>query len=115
MGVHEVATFQMDSKVREWATIIEDTELLGRLSAGGKVAQDAKYHNKCLTVPHNRVRKAESEGPNYKARKREVSGIVFAELVLYIEEARLHEETAQVFKLANLLRPLSVQNATAMG
>ena len=50
---------------------------------------------------HNRVRKAESEGPKYKANEREVSDIVFAELVLYIEEARLDEETAQVFKLAN--------------
>ena len=27
-GVQEVATFQMDRKVRDWATIIEDTELL---------------------------------------------------------------------------------------
>ena len=37
------------------------------------------------------------------ANEREVSGIVFAELVLYIEEARLDEETAQVFKVANLV------------
>ena len=42
------------------------------------VAQDAKYHKKCLSVLHNRVRKAESEGPKYKANEREVSGIVFA-------------------------------------
>ena len=67
------------------------------------VAQDAKYHKKCLSVLHHRVRKAESEGPNYKANEREVSGIVFAELVLYIEEARLDEERAQVFKLSNLV------------
>ena len=52
---------------------------------------------------HTRVRKAESEGSKYKANEREVSGIVFAELVLYIEEARLDEETAQLFKLANLV------------
>ena len=102
-GVPEVATFQMDSKIRDWATIPEYTKLLGRLSAGGMVVQDAKYHNKCLSVLHNRVRKAESEGPKYKANEREVSGIVFAELVLYIEEARLVEETAHVFKLANLV------------
>ena len=51
----------------------------------------------------NRVRKAESEGLKYTAKEREVSGIVFAELVLYIEEARLDEDTAQVFKLANLV------------
>ena len=93
----------MDSKIRDWATVIEDTELLGRLSAGDMVAQDAKYHKKCSSVLHNRVRKAESEGPKYKANEREVSGIVFAELVLYIEEARPDEETAHVFKLANLV------------
>ena len=98
-GVHEVATFQMDSKVRDWATIL--TELLGRLSAWDMVAQDAKYHKKCLSVLHNRVRKAESEGPKYKANEREVSGIVLA--VLYIEEARLDEEMAQMFKLAYLV------------
>ena len=50
---------------------------------------------------HNRVRKAQSEGPKYKANEREVSCIVFA--VLYIEEARLDEEMAQMFKLANLV------------
>ena len=98
VGVHEVGTFKIENKVRDWATILEDTELLGRLSAGDMVAQDAKYHKKCLSVVHNRVRKAVSEGPKYKANEREVSGIVFA--VLYIEEARLDEETAQVFKLA---------------
>ena len=67
------------------------------------VAQDTKYHKKCLSVLHSCDRKAESEGPEYKAKEREVSGIVFAELVLYIEEARLDEETAPVFKLANLV------------
>eukprot|EP00745_Piridium_sociabile_P019364 TRINITY_DN2926_c0_g1_i4.p2 TRINITY_DN2926_c0_g1~~TRINITY_DN2926_c0_g1_i4.p2 ORF type:complete len:268 (+),score=53.47 TRINITY_DN2926_c0_g1_i4:757-1560(+) len=102
-GLHEVATFQMDSTVREWAALLEDTELLGRLSAGDMVAQEAKYHKKCLSVLHNRVRKAQSEGPKYKDKDREVSGIVFAELVLYIEEARLDEEIAPVFKLANLV------------
>ena len=102
-GVHDVATFQMGSKVRDWASILEDTELLGRLSAGDMVTQDAKYHKKCLSVLQNRVRKAESGGLNYKAKEREVSNIVFAELVLYIEEARLDEVTAQVFKLANLV------------
>ena len=58
-------------------------------------------------------RKAESEGPKYKAKEREVSGMVFAELVLHTEEASLDEDMAQVFKLANLVRALSVQNATA--
>ena len=93
----------MDNKVRDWTTILEDTELLGRLSAGDIVAQEAKYHKKCLWVLHNRVIKAESEISKYKAKERHASGIVFAELVLYVEEARLYEETAQVFKLANIV------------
>ena len=93
----------MDSKVRDWAALLEDTELLGRLSAGDMVTQEAKYHKKCLSVLHNRVRKAQPKGPKHKDKEREVSGIVFAELVLYIEEARLDEETAPVFKLANLV------------
>ena len=76
----------MDGKVRDWATILEDTELLGRLSAGDMVDKEAKYRKKGLSVLHNRVRKAESEEPKYKAKERDVSGIVFAELVLYIEE-----------------------------
>ena len=102
-GVPEVATFQMHSKFQDWATILEDTELLGRLTAGDMVARNAKYHKKWLSVLHNRVRKTESEGPKYKAKEREVPDIVFAELALYIEEVRLDEDTAHVFKLANLV------------
>lgn len=75
----------MDSKVWDWAAILEDTELLGRLSAGDMIAQDAKYHKKCLSAVHNRVRKTQSERPKYKDKEWEASGIVFAELVLYIE------------------------------
>ena len=52
---------------------------------------------------HNRVRKEASDRPKYKANERGVSGIVFAELVLYMEEVRLGEETAHLFKLANLV------------
>ena len=75
----------MDTKVRDWATILEVTELLGQLSTGDMAVQDAKYFNKCLSVLPDRVRKAESVGHKYKVKEREVSGIVFAELVLYIE------------------------------
>ena len=67
-GVHEVATFQMDSKIRDWATILEDTELLGRLGAGDMVAQDAKYHKKCLSVLHIRVRRQSLRDPSTKPR-----------------------------------------------
>jgi hypothetical protein len=66
------------------------------------VALESKYHTKCLVGLYNRARKAKSEGPKATYDERRVSGIVFAELVLYIEETRLDEETAPVFKLVDL-------------
>ena len=93
----------MGSKVRDWASILEDTELLGRLSAGDMVTQDAitirSVYQCCKTV----LERQSLGGLNYKAKEREVSNIVVVGLVLYIEEARLDEDMAQVFKLANLV------------
>ena len=51
---------------------------------------------------YNRSRKAQTEGPKDTDQEREVSEIVFTELDLYTEETRLDEETAPVFKLADL-------------
>jgi hypothetical protein len=98
--LHESATFQVDSQVKTCASLLDDTQLLGQLSAGDMVALESKYHTKCLVGLYNRAKKAKSEGTKY--HERSVSGIVFAELVLYIEETRLNEETAPVFKLADL-------------
>lgn len=44
----EGSTFQLDRRVRAIATLVEDTELLARMSAGDMVALEAKCHNKCL-------------------------------------------------------------------
>ena len=41
-GLHEAATFKLDNQVRTAATLLQDTELLGRLSAGDMVAIEAK-------------------------------------------------------------------------
>lgn len=101
--LHEAATFQLDRRVRYCATVLEDTDLLRRLSAGDMVALEAKYHTKCLVGLYNRARKPQSEREGSTEKEREVSGIVFAELVLYMEETRQDEETAPVFKLADLV------------
>ena len=47
-GVHEAATYQIDKRVRACAVLLEDTELLGKLSTGDMVALEARYHSKCL-------------------------------------------------------------------
>ena len=103
-GLHDAATFQLDKRVCTSASLLQDTELLWRLSAGDMVALEAKYHTRCLVGLYNRARKANLEGldDNGQGQAASASGIVFAELFLYIEETRQDEETAPVFKLAEL-------------
>ena len=102
--IHEAATFQIDSRVQAYATLLEDTKLLDQLSLGDMVALQAKYHTNCLARLYNHARKAKSEGPKDTDQEPRVSAIVFAELLLYIEETRLDEETEPVFKLADLVQ-----------
>ncbi len=101
-GLHEASTFQIDRRVRESAALVEDTLLLARLSMGDMVALEAKYHAKCLLALYNRARKVKTDAQQGTDREREISGIVVAELVMYIEETRLETSTAPVFKLADL-------------
>jgi len=102
IGLHEAATFQIDERVRACAVLLGDTELLAKLSPGDMVALDAKYHTKCLVGLYNRARKAKADGLKGTDQKEMFSGIVFAELVMYIEEAHLDGDTAPVFKLVDL-------------
>lgn len=103
-GLHEATTFQIDSRVRACARMLEDAELLARLSPGDMVALEAKYHKKCLVALYNRARKTSIGGTTDTEEDRSVLGRVFAELVMYINETRLDESKAPVFKLADLAR-----------
>ncbi len=69
---------------------------------GDMVALEAKYHAMCLLALYNRARKVKTDAQQGTDREREISGIVIAELVMYIEETRLETSTAPVFKLADL-------------
>ena len=51
---------------------------------------------------YNRARKVKTDAQQGTDRGRELSGIVVAELVMYIEEAHLETSTAPVFKPADL-------------
>ncbi len=46
VGLHEAATFQIDGRVRACALLLEDTELLAKLSPGNMVAL---YHTEMLS------------------------------------------------------------------
>ncbi len=78
--------------------------LLGKLSLGDMVALEAKYHSKCLLALYNHARKAKAEPHVADDDDLEIAGIVFAELVMYIEEACFEASTAPVFKLADIAK-----------
>ena len=47
-GLHEASTLQVDRRVKDSASLLEDSLLLAKLSAGDMVALEAKYHTKCF-------------------------------------------------------------------
>ena len=47
-NLHRASTLEVDTKVRKYATELNDTSLLTKLAAGDMVAIDAIYHTKCI-------------------------------------------------------------------
>jgi len=101
-GLHEVTTLQVDQRVRKSAELTGDSLLLAKLSLSDMVALEAKYHTKCLLALYNRARKAQTAQKQTTSKDDEISGIIFAELVMYIEEVCLETSTVPVFKLADM-------------
>ncbi|CAG2225133.1 unnamed protein product [Mytilus edulis] len=63
-ALHESSTFRKDTRVRECAVKLNDTLLLAKLSAGDLIAQEAKYHSKCLVSLYNRASRIEMKNDN---------------------------------------------------
>ena len=103
-GLHEASTFQLAKNVRGAATLIGNMQLLGRLNAGDMVPPEAKYHTNCLLKLYNRARACKINADNETNKDATISGIVFAELAMILEEARYEENIAPVFKLADLVK-----------
>jgi hypothetical protein len=104
----EARTFRLDSRVRKCAFDLQDERLLAKLSAGDMVAQDAKYHPRCLASLYNKAA-ALQDGGKQDRSDRVSHGIALAELLTYIDEARMDADIAPVFKLADLLRLYSTR------
>ncbi len=64
------------------------------------IALEAKYHGRCLVGLYNRARKARAM--HVSEDRADLHGTAFAELVAYIEDFRMEEGVAPVFKLADL-------------
>ena len=54
--LHEVMSTELDERFRWYASYMNDTELLMKLSSGDLIALEAKYHSSCALMYRNRVR-----------------------------------------------------------
>ena len=66
------------------------------------VALESQYHNKCLVDLYNRARIHKTQEMRGNNEEIVLTGIAFAEVVMYTEEARIDDSTAPVFQLADL-------------
>ena len=99
----DAMTIRVDRRARDCALLLEDKSLLAKLSAGDMVAQEAKYHPKCLAGLYNRVRGLERMEKSAMSDKDMSHSIALAELVSYIEESRFDSSVAPVFQLSDLV------------
>ena len=104
--LHEVSTFQVDSRVRTCALKLQDEHLIAKLSAGDLVALEAKYHGKCLASLYNKIHSSEkNDNDENNGDVTNISkGLALAELIAYMEDSRRDEQIAPVFKLADMCK-----------
>lgn len=86
--LHECSTFQMDQNLKDMATVMGDTVLLGKLCSGDVIAQELKYHLSCLTAFRNRYRATVRRDSSHEINeeKQLLEGRCFAELVSHITD-----------------------------
>lgn len=98
-NLREVRTFQLDYRVRKCAENIQDLSLLAKLSAGDMIAQEAKYHAKCLL---NLYRETARSDRDYNDADAHFKGAALAELISYINDEN-ESNDHKVFRLKDLV------------
>ncbi len=80
-----------------------------KLSGGDMVAQDAKYHVRCLVSLYNKARACNTDNKTklVKSSDQVLHGIALA-LIVYIDEAQ-SDEVSPVFRLADLMELYSAR------
>lgn len=95
-------TFTIDQTIREYAEIVQDRSLLGKLSEGDMHALDAKYHSSCKLTLYNKSKKALAErGINDAHEQNELT--VLSQLLSFIEEER-ESKSMSLFKMSELCK-----------
>ncbi len=102
--LRKASIFRLHKRVKQCAEILNDSMLLGKLSAGDMMAQDAVYHVNCLSLLYRKAANVSTDDAEEYQDKR-THGIVLAELVTYIDDARTESgDVPLVLKLADLAK-----------
>ena len=100
-SLRKAMTFELEKRVRKCASILNDNVLLGKLSSGDLIAQEAVYHPTCLLSLYRTSRKKEEdEGTHENDSSKQIHGQVLAELAQYMEQEM--NKGNHVFKLVDL-------------
>ena len=84
--LHLVLSFRLDLGVRRYAKVFHNSILHTKLQHGDMIAQDAMYHQNCLTSLYKKALAKQLEG-QYTGDKRKLRGMVFGSVVAFIEES----------------------------
>ena len=98
--LHQVATFEIDAIVREFAANLQDHNLIAKLSEGDLIALGAAYHTQCLVSLYNRDRDRPQISGNCDTSTAQATA--FTRLVSYMERVIEDEKLLPVFKLCDL-------------
>ena len=85
--LHEVMTLEVDEKVRQMATNLQDSALLKQLAGGDMIAIEAKYHKKCMTNLTNRHRAFLHQSLHFQLAEQDKKNEAraFVELISFME------------------------------
>ena len=97
-----VATFELDSKIRTCAADLQDDHLLAKLAGCDLIAQEAKYHRKCLVALYNRWR-SKTNSRDGQNKQTVCEGLALAHVVRFMEETlALTTDCHPVFRMSDL-------------
>src|SRR5277367_2892056 len=104
--LRQCETEDIFAHVKRCATELNDTRILALLITDGDlVAQEAKYHIRCLSHLYNRARQQEALRENSDEHDSVMcEGIAFANLIIFIREKLRNLEGKCVFRMGDLRR-----------
>lgn len=111
-SLHLCATKTIYDKVKHSAEVLGDTRLLAILADGDLVAQEAKYHLKCLARLYKRSSR------NVKDEQQDTvmcKSLAFADLIIYIHDELEQSERKAIFQMSKLNKQYTSRLAQLLG